>query len=245
MGLLEDKVILVTGGARGQGAAEAKEVVAEGGRVVIADLLIEEGKALVEEIGESAIFVHLDVTQEDSWQNAINRAVKHFGRLDGLVNNAGYSTTTRVEDVSVEELDKVYAINQKGVALGIKNATPALKTAGGGAIVNIASNAGLRPMKGKTAYGGAKAAVLRITEVTAWELAQYKIRVNSVLPGVTNTAMVANAEPEILQAAVSAIPLGEMCEPEDISHTVIHLLSDKARLITGAAIIIDGGLALV
>jgi len=245
MGLLEGKVILITGAARGQGAAEAREVVAEGGQVVITDLLEETGEALAEEIGNSAAFVRLDVTREDSWRDAIASAVARFGRLDGLVNNAGYSTTTSVEDVTVEELDKVYAINQRGVALGIKHAAPALKAAGGGAIVNIASHAGIRPMKGKTAYGGAKAAVLRITEIAAWELAPHKIRVNAVMPGVTNTAMVADARPELLRAAVAMIPLAEMCEPEDISHTVIFLLSNKSRLITGAAIPIDGGMALI
>jgi 3alpha(or 20beta)-hydroxysteroid dehydrogenase len=243
------KVALVTGAARGQGAVEARMISAQGGKVVIADVLDDLGEALAHELGHDVRYVHLDVRDEASWVSAIEFVLNEFNRLDYLVNNAGVNDTgvgaTRlIENVTVEELNRIYAINQRGVALGIKHAVPAMKLQGGGAVVNIGSQASVRPMLGRTAYGGSKAAVYMITQVAALELAPQRIRVNAVLPGIINTAMVANAAPEAVRAAIAATPLGRMGEPVDVANAVLFLLSDQASFITGTSILVDGGGAL-
>lgn len=245
-GLLDGKVALVTGGARGQGEAEARLIVAEGGCVVIGDILEVEGAALAAELGDRARFARLDVTDEASWTAIVKVARAAFGRLDLLINNAGYSTTTPVLDLTIEEIDQVTAVNQKGVALGIKHCAAAMRDGGrGGAIVNISSMAGLRPYKGKAAYGGAKAAAKMISEVSAIELAPDGIRVNAILPGIINTAMVKNASKKAVAATVAMTPLGRLGEVEDVAVAAIFLLSDKASFITGATLTVDGGVTLM
>lgn len=245
MGLLDGKVAIVTGGARGQGEAEARMIVAEGGCVLIGDILADEGAAAAFAIGERARFVYLDVTDEASWAAAVAAARDAFGRLDLLINNAGYSTTTGIADVTVDELDRVYAINQKGVALGLKHGGTAIRDGGqGGAIVNISSMAALRALRGKVAYAAAKAAVKMMTEVAALEYAKDCIRVNAILPGIVDTAMVSAAPKEAVDAAVAKTPLGRLGQVDDIANAAIFLLSDKASFITGVSLPVDGGIVL-
>ena len=182
-GDLEGKVALISGGARGMGAAEARLFVAEGGRVVIGDVLDDEGKATAAAIGDSAHYVHLDVTQEADWQSVVAETEARFGRLDVLVNNAGVLRFGLLEDTELADYEFVIRINQIGVFLGMKSVVAAMRRAGGGSIVNISSMAGLRGIGGALAYTASKFAVRGMTKVAAIELGSSNIRVNSVHPG--------------------------------------------------------------
>ena len=189
---LEGKVALISGGARGQGAAEARLFAREGAKVVIGDILDAEGQQVEAEIAESGgecVYVHLDVTSEEEWQNAVSRAVAQFGKLDVLVNNAGIFPPARIEDTTEELWDRVMDINGKGVFLGTKCAIPEMRKAGGGSIINISSTAGLRGSPTAAAYGASKGAVRLLTKSTAIQYAGENIRANSVHPGIIETDM--------------------------------------------------------
>ena len=245
MGRLEGKVALISGGARGQGAAEAKLFAREGAKVVIGDLLDDEGKKIEAEIAESggeATYVHLNVTGEADWTNAIETAVDRYGKLDILVNNAGIAFRKSIEDTSVEEWDRVMDINAKGVFLGTKHAIPAMRQSGGGSIVNISSIAALigGPV---AAYGASKAAVRLLTKATAIQYAGEKIRCNSVHPGYLETAMTSDvlSNPDTREDWVHRTPLGRIGTVEDISYGVLFLASDESSYVTGSELVIDGG----
>jgi NAD(P)-dependent dehydrogenase (short-subunit alcohol dehydrogenase family) len=244
---LAGKVALISGGARGMGAAEARLFAREGARVVIADVREAEGRAVEAEVaaaGGQAAFVRLDVTSEADWTQAVALAVGRFGGLNVLVNNAGIGGASRVEDTSVEAWDRVMAVNAKGVFLGTRAAIPALRRAGGGSIVNIASQLGLVGMDDSSPqYTASKGAVRLLTKTTALQYAREGIRCNSVHPGPIVTPMTEQrrADPVVYQRMLSRIPLGRYGEAEEVAYAVLYLASDESAFVTGSELVIDGG----
>jgi 3alpha(or 20beta)-hydroxysteroid dehydrogenase len=231
------KVALISGAAQGMGASHARIMVEHGARVVIGDLAEEQGKALARELGaENALFVHLDVTDYDSWVAAVAATVHHFGRLDVLVNNAGIFTRGSVEEASVEDFKRTIDIDLTGNFLGMKASVPALREAGGGSIINISSIAGLVGFKNRAAYSAAKWGVQGLTKTSAMDLGEYNIRVNSVHPGSVRTPMTAG-----LERGFGQIPLGRDADVREISNLVLFLASDESSFVTGGAYAIDGG----
>ncbi|WP_431962998.1 glucose 1-dehydrogenase [Nocardia sp. bgisy134] len=239
MGRLTGKVALISGGARGMGAAHAKKFVAEDARVVLGDVLDDEGKALAEELGDYAVYVHLDVREKADWQASAAEAVQRFGALNVLVNNAGIVNGNLLVDFALEEWQRIIDINLTGTFLGMQAATPAMIEAGGGSIVNISSVEGMRGSPGLHGYTATKFAVRGLTKSTALELAQHGIRVNSVHPGLISTPMTEGIPADFLQ-----IPLGRAADPEEVSNLVTYLASDESSYSTGAEFVIDGGLTV-
>ena len=249
MGRLDGKVALISGGARGQGAAEAILFAREGAKVVIGDLLDDEGRqieAQIAELGGDATYVHLDVTSAAQWDVAVQTALDQYGRLDILVNNAGIGGGgVGLEDTTVEFWDRTLDINAKGVFLGTKAAIPALRDSGGGSIVNISSIAGIIGSRlGIPAYQASKGAVRLLTKSTALQHAADNIRCNSVHPGMIVTAMTDQilSDPEQRQGYLDSIPLGRLGTVDDIANGVLFLASDDSSFVTGSEMVIDGGL---
>jgi 3alpha(or 20beta)-hydroxysteroid dehydrogenase len=244
MGRLDGKVALITGGSRGQGAVEAELFVAEGACVMIADVLDEPGEILAENLGESARYQHLDVRSESDWKHVVAQTLHHFGRLDVLVNNAGIVEADPLEDMSLASYMKVVEINQVGVFLGMREATPAMRDAGGGSIVNISSTAGLEGVSGVIGYVASKWAVRGMTKSAALELGRYGIRVNSVHPGGVDTPMLGQDEfDDIDQDGVFATqPIPRIGRPEEIAKLVLFLASEESSYSTGSEFIADGGM---
>ncbi|MCB1744823.1 MAG: glucose 1-dehydrogenase [Gammaproteobacteria bacterium] len=244
---LAGKVALISGGARGMGAVEGRLFAEEGARVVLGDVLDDEGHALAAQIqaaGGQALYVHLDVTSEADWQCAVDTAVQRFGRLDVLVNNAGVSGVGRIEDVSLEEWHRVMEINSTGVFLGTRAAIPALRAAGGGSIVNISSQLGLVGTDNSSPqYQASKGSVRLLTKTTAIQYAEEGIRANSVHPGPIETPMTAarRGDPSTVRLITSRIPLGRYGKPEEVAYGVLYLASDEAAFVTGSELVIDGG----
>jgi NAD(P)-dependent dehydrogenase (short-subunit alcohol dehydrogenase family) len=244
---LAGKVALISGGARGIGAAIARLFAREGARVVIGDLLEAEGRRVEAELiakEGQALYVPLDVTSESAWGQAVAAARSHFERLDILVNNAGIGGTGRLEDTRVEDWTRVMDVNAKGVFLGTKAAIPALRAAGGGSIVNISSQLGLVGMDDSSPqYQASKGAVRLLTKLTALQYAKERIRTNSVHPGPIITPMTEGrrADPAILARMTSRIPLGRYGEAEEVAYGVLYLASDESRFVTGSELVIDGG----
>ena len=245
---LKGKVALITGGARGQGAAEARLFAKEGARVVIADILDDAGAKVAAEIGESggdAAYVHLDVTSEDEWREAVAETVARYGRLDVLVNNAGIWRGGTVEETSVEEWDLIMDVNARGVFLGTKVAIAEMRKAGGGSIINISSTAGLVGSPRSTAYTASKGAVRLLTKATAVQYGKEGIRANSIHPGPIDTDMAVQIWPDEKGRAASAAArtvIGRMGTPEDIAYGALYLASDESSFVTGSELVIDGGI---
>lgn len=245
MGKLDGRVVLVTGGARGQGACEAQLFAREGASVVVADVLDDPGREIAAQLGERARFVHLDVTSETGWAAAVDFAVGQFGRLDGLVNNAGVGSGGAITDTSPEEFWRVIRINQVGVFLGMRAAVPAMIAAGGGTIVNTASTSGLVGIAGTGAYTASKHAVIAMTRVAALELGPQHIRVNAVAPGGVDTPMNADAVRDLELTAAdphAKLPLGRIGRPEEIARLALFLTSEDSSYTTGAVHVADGGM---
>ena len=243
MGRLDGKVALISGGARGQGATEAKLFAQEGAKVVFGDVLDDAGKRVEENIrqaGGEATYIHLDVTQEADWQQAVATAVSTYGKLDILVNNAGILRRESIEETSKELWDTVLAVNATGVFLGTKHAIPAMRQAGGGSIVNISSVSGMIAL-GAPAYNASKGAVRVFTKVTAIQHAKDNIRCNSIHPGPIDTPMTQTTDTARRDKIISDVPLGRYGTSEDIAYGVLYLASDEARFMTGAELVIDGG----
>jgi 3alpha(or 20beta)-hydroxysteroid dehydrogenase len=243
MGVLDGKVAIVSGGARGQGEGEARRFAAEGARVVLGDLLDDEGKAVAGSIGEAARYVHLDVTKEADWADAVATATSEFGRLDILVNNAGMGIITPIIGGSLDEYLKVIMVNQVGVYLGMKAAAEAIGASGGGSIVNISSIDGIVGMPGLSAYVSSKFAVRGMTKVAALELAPLGIRCNSVHPGYIDTPMIrGGSESADLSSYAAGVPAGRVGTVADVVDVVVFLASDASRYCTGSELVVDGGL---
>lgn len=244
---LAGKVALISGGARGMGAAEARLFAREGARVVIGDILDAEGRAVEGDVrasGGEAVYVSLDVTSERDWEQAVATAVSRFGKLDVLVNNAGIGGASRLEDTTVEAWDRTMAVNAKGVFLGSKAVIPAMRQAGGGSIVNISSQLGLVGMDDSSPhYQASKGAVRLLTKLTAVQYARERIRCNSVHPGPILTPMTERrrADPAVYQRMLSRIPLGRYGEADEVAYGVLYLASDESAYVTGSELVIDGG----
>jgi NAD(P)-dependent dehydrogenase (short-subunit alcohol dehydrogenase family) len=243
---LEGKVALITGAAKGQGAAEATLFAKEGASVVLADVAVDDGhklEATLNESGASALFVKLDVTSLSDWRAAVSAAVEKFGKLDVLVNNAGIYSTVNIEDTDPNEWDRIIDVNLKGVFLGVKACIPAMREAGGGSIVNISSIAGIVGSPRGSAYGASKGGVRQLTKAAAIQNAKDGIRVNSVHPGPVDTDMIAGniGTPQGRANSVSRVPLGRIGTVEDVAYAVLFLASDEASYMTGSELVIDGG----
>ncbi|GLY17163.1 3-alpha-(or 20-beta)-hydroxysteroid dehydrogenase [Kineosporia sp. NBRC 101677] len=235
----EGKTVVVTGGARGMGAAHSRGFVAEGARVVIADVLDAEGEELAGELGEAALYRHLDVTDEQQWAEVVRAATAAFSAPTVLVNNAGIGGSgTLVEDKTLADWRKLLAVNLDGVFLGTRAVIPGMKAAGGGAIVNISSFAGLIGTPNAADYTTSKFAVRGFTKAVAMEVAPYGIRVNSVHPGYIRTPILGPLGDEVVHGKVA---LDRMAGPEEVTRMVLFVASDDASYSTGAEFVIDGG----
>lgn len=246
MGRLQGKVALITGGARGMGAATSRLFAQEGAIVVIADMLDAEGKALADELGRDASFVRLDVADEAGWAALTADILQRHGRIDALVNNAGVLSFGELVTADVSEFDRVYAVNVKGPFLGMKHVGGAMRAAGRGSIVNIASIDGFRGANALGIYSSSKWAVRGMTKTAALELGPHSVRVNSVHPGGVHTPMVnpaANRTQDELNHGHRRVPLQRIGEPEEIAAASLFLCSDEASYISGAELAVDGGWA--
>lgn len=245
MGRLEGKVAIISGGARGQGAAEARLFAAEGARVMIGDVLDAEAEVTVKEIGGSAAFRHLDVTEAGSWADIVAATTDQFGPPNVLINNAGIFRITPLEATPAESYMEIIRVNQLGVFLGMQAVANAMRNAGGGSIVNISSIAGLTGSAGSIAYSASKWAVRGMTKVAALELASAGIRVNSIHPGVIDTPMLADLHvtDEATKSAVGArIPLGQVATADQVARLALFLASDESDHSTGSEFVVDGGI---
>lgn len=239
MGRLDGKVAIVTGGARGQGEAEARLFVAEGARVVVADVLDDPGEALARELGDDARFTHLDVGDEAAWAGVVASATSTFGGLDVLVNNAAIHHIVRIEDETLDAFERILRVNLVGTFLGMRACAPALRASGRAAIVNISSTAGLLGYAGHGAYGASKWGVRGITKTAAAELGP-EIRVNSVHPGPIKTDMLPGGRTD---ENFRYLPLARAGEPSEVAQLVCFLASDASSYITGGEFCVDGGIS--
>ena len=248
MGRLEGKVALISGGARGQGAAEARTFAAHGARVVFGDILDDAGRAVETSIranGGEADFIGLDVTREDDWKRAVDHATGRFGRLDILVNNAAIVINrVPIEERTVEEWDLVQAVNARGVFLGTKHAIPAMRAGGGGSIINIVSVAGIgQSTHQEPAYAASKGAVRVFSKVTAAQHAGDGIRCNAVFPGPIDTDMVraAMSDPAVLEERLTRVAMRRLGTIDEVVAAVLFLASDESSFMTGSEMVVDGG----
>lgn len=244
MARFDGKVVLISGGARGQGAAEARALVADGAKVVIGDILQQDGNALAAELGPAARFVQHDVTNEADWQEAVETAVELGCALHGLINNAGIYIPKSLMETDSELFERHVRINQFGCFLGMRAVVPAMERSGGGSIVNISSTAGLRGTPHAFAYGATKWALRGMTKSAAADLASRGIRVNSVHPGPIDTDMLKIRTPEENVRRIQLVPMKRMGTADEVTRLVLFLLSDESEYITGAEISIDGGASL-
>ena len=243
MARFTDRVYLISGGARGLGEAQARGLVAEGGKVVIGDVLVQDGEKLARELGEACTFQHLDVTSEAQWADAVAVAEK-IGALHGLVNNAGVYTPVSMLDTNTDQFERHTRVNQLGTFLGMRAVVSAFERTGGGAIVNMSSTVALRSAPNAIAYTATKWAVRGMTKAAALELAEKNIRVNSVHPGPIDTDMLNVRSREENLRRVQQVPMKRLGTKEEIAGLVLFLLSDESRYMTGSEVAMDGGAAL-
>lgn len=243
MGRLDGKVALITGAARGQGAAIARAFAAEGADVVLADVVDEDGKLVAEDIGPRARYVHHDVTDESSWAEAVRTIIDAFGKLNVLVNNAGILMWSPMHRVSLDDYMKVVLVNQVGCFLGMQAVIRPMRDTGGGSIINQSSTSGLEGMAGVISYSASKFAVRGMTKTAAIELGRWGIRVNAVCPGGINTQM-GNPfaqEGEELERNYEMNPIPRIGTPEEVAGLMVFLASDESSFCTGADFVVDGG----
>jgi 3alpha(or 20beta)-hydroxysteroid dehydrogenase len=238
MGRVDGKVVLISGGARGMGASHAEVLVREGARVVIGDVLGEEGHLVEQRLGAAAHFEHLDVTNPDHWDAVVAAAVTKFGRLDALVNNAGIDKAGPLRGSSLSDWQRVLDVNLTGAYLGMRAVIEPMLDAGAGSIVNISSVKGLAGVAHDHAYVASKFGLRGITKSAAVELAPYNIRVNSIHPGLVHTPM----SQGVTEDAMTPIPMRRGAAPDEVSTFVLFLVSDESAYATGAEFVVDGGL---
>ncbi|WP_099022840.1 glucose 1-dehydrogenase [Mycolicibacterium palauense] len=236
MGRVDGKVVLISGGAQGMGAAHAKMLVAEGAKVVIGDILDDKGEALAAELGDAVRYVPLDVTQADQWSAAVDTAVQAFGKLNVLVNNAGVVALGKIGKFDMTKWQKVIDVNLTGTFLGMQAVVEQMKAAGGGSIINVSSIEGLRGSVMVHPYVASKWAVRGLAKSAALELGKDNIRVNSVHPGFIRTPMTKHFPDDMVTA-----PLGRPGQPEEVSTFIVFLASDESSFATGAEFVADGG----
>jgi 3alpha(or 20beta)-hydroxysteroid dehydrogenase len=241
MGRMDGMVALISGGAKGQGEAEARLFVAEGASVVIGDLLDDQGAKVVADLGDRAAYCHLDVTQPEDWEQAVAAVKDRFGRLDVLINNAGIVRLGMMLDVTLEEFRQVVDTNQIGCWLGMKTAAPLMAETGGGSIINISSMNGIMPGPGAMSYIASKFAIRGMTKAAALELAPLGIRVNSIHPGAIDTDMAHAALGDPEGNPVGFLPIPRMGRPEEVAKMARFLATDDSSYSTGSEFIIDGG----
>jgi 3alpha(or 20beta)-hydroxysteroid dehydrogenase len=240
MGRLDGKVAIITGGARGQGAAEARLFADEGARVVVGDVLDEPGQAVADELGtDSAAYLHLDVTDEAGWAAAVSLAEERFGPVNVLVNNAGILMFEAIQRTKRADFERILQVNLVGVYLGIKAVTPSMSRAGGGSIVNTSSTAGLTGLPYLGAYVASKWAVRGLTKSAAIDLGPKGIRVNSVHPGGIDTPMLDGIDTD--SPYYKRLPVPRLGQPEEVARAVLFLASDESSYTTGAELSVDGG----
>jgi 3alpha(or 20beta)-hydroxysteroid dehydrogenase len=239
-GRLEGKVAIITGAARGQGACEARLFVEEGARVVLGDIMDEEGQALADELGEAARYVHLDVREEANWSDAIDAAAS-LGPLNILINNAAVVHFSAIKETSLEDFNRVVGINQVGTFLGLRSAFEPMKEAGGGSIVNVSSIDGLQAKNGIIAYASTKWAIRGMTKVAAIEFGRHNIRVNSLHPGGVDTIMGNPANMDNIDDFYKNQPIPRCGQPIDIARLALFMASDECSYSTGSEFIADGG----
>ncbi|MGA5540868.1 glucose 1-dehydrogenase [Mycobacterium sp. NPDC051198] len=238
---LTGKVAIITGAARGQGEAEARLFAALGAKVVLTDLLVEEGQRVAESIGAAARFVRHDVGNENDWRTAVDTAVREFGRVDVLVNNAAICKVVPLAAQDTAGFEQMLRVNLIGAFLGMQAVTEPMQAAGGGSIVNISSQAGVQGLAGYTAYGASKWGLRGMSKVAAIELGPLGIRVNTVYPGMIDTPMIAHLEVERGPGGHPGAPLTRVGTPEEVADVVAFLASDASSYITGADLTVDGG----
>jgi 3alpha(or 20beta)-hydroxysteroid dehydrogenase len=239
MGRLDEKIILITGAARGQGATEARQAAEHGAHVIVTDVLDDLGAEVAGEIGGT--YHHLDVTSSGEWQAVVKQVASDHGRIDGLVNNAGIYRPDTILDANEDHFRLITEVNQHGVFLGMAAVAPVMKEQGAGSIVNISSIAGMRGQYA-IAYVASKWAVRGMTKSAAATLAKYNVRVNSVHPGAIETDMLFDLGTDTVDRLVRAVPMGRSAKPEEVGNVVMFLLSDEASYVTGAEIVVDGAL---
>lgn len=248
MGRVEGKVAIVTGGASGLGRADAELLVAEGARVVITDVNTKDGAALAERLGPNALFLEQDVRDEERWKQVIAETVRHFGRLDVLVNNAGVVVVATPEETTLEQFRFANAVMSEGVFLGCKHAIPAMRESGGGSIINMSSIASHLGYPVFFAYSAAKGAVRAMTKSVAvhCQANGYGIRCNSIHPGAVETPMIRQAEgrQEAQDVPDGVLPINSVGAPKDVANLVLYLASDESRFVNGAEFVLDNGLSI-
>jgi 3alpha(or 20beta)-hydroxysteroid dehydrogenase len=243
MGRLDGKVAIITGGARGQGAAEARLFSAEGAQVMIGDVLEADGHAVTESLAGAAAYQHLDVRSEADWEAIVEETVERWGRLDVLVNNAGVFRLGGVTQTSPDQWHHIMEINATGVYLGMRAVVPRLMEQRSGSIINVSSVAGLRGAGVAFAYGASKWAVRGMTRSAAQELAPYGVRCNSIHPGIVDTAMLQEFDAVGIRDAVrERIPMGREASADEVARLALFLASDESVYCTGSEFVIDGGL---
>jgi 3alpha(or 20beta)-hydroxysteroid dehydrogenase len=246
MGRLDGKVALITGAARGQGEAAARLFTAEGAKVVLGDVLDDQGKAVAASLGDAAIYLHHDVSQEDSWASFVSTASESFGQINVLLNNAGIIHVASVAEITLENYMRVVNVNQVGCLLGMRSVIPAMVGAGGGSIINVSSATGMEGAMGLVAYVATKFAIRGMTKTAALELGRVGIRVNSLHPGGIDTPMgdgsMEGFEDVDTEGFFDTVPLKRIGTPEEMAQLALFLASDESSYCTGAEFIADGGM---
>lgn len=241
MGRLDSKVILITGAAGGQGASEAELFVKEGAQVVLTDVNEEEGEQVAAKTGDSALFLKHDVSKDEDWRRVLIKISEEFGALDGILNNAGIYQRKKILDITADDIDQHYQINQRGAFLGIIHGAKMMQSGSGGSIVNVSSVAGMRGFPEAAAYVATKWALRGITRTAAAELADHNIRVNAILPGFVDTPMLDENERAVNEQGREETPLKRFAQTAEIAQLALFLLSEESAYITGADHVIDGG----